>query len=440
MALITLIIQILIAFITSNLYILNNNYNANLPIIIIIILFILINIFPSLLSKKLQEKNLYRIRNGYRLLIVFYINLILISCFYILSIIKYNVDIKSLLINLLINIIVQNIIFWNGITRVYLFSKQLGIKYRFLGLLLGLIPIINLTMLVKIIKTCRDEVEFENDKQLVDLERKDKEVCKTKYPILLVHGIFFRDFENFNYWGRIPDELIKNGATIYYGNHSSSLSVEDSAKELAARIKEIVSKTKCEKVNVIAHSKGGLDTRYAIANLGMDKYVASLIMINTPNHGCIFADYLLNKAPVGLKNKIANGYNMALKKLGDKEPDFIAGVTDLTSTRVEELNKKMPASPKVYYKSYGSILQKATGGRFPLNLTTDFVKHFDGKNDGLVSINSFPIYDDFTLIETPYDRGISHGDVIDLNRENIDGYDVREFYVKLINCLKDKGF
>ena len=64
---------------------------------------------------------------------------------------------------------------------------------------------------------------------------------------------------------------------------------------------------------------------------------------------------------------------------------------------------------------------------------------FDGKNDGLVGIESFPIYDDFTLVEIPYDRGISHGDVIDLNRENIKGYDVREFYIDLVSELKNKG-
>ena len=85
-------------------------------------------------------------------------------------------------------------------------------------------------MLIKIIKICFEEVEFENDKIITNMERKNKEICKTKYPILFVHGIFFRDFTNFNYWGRIPDELIKNGATIYYGNHSSSLSVKDSKK------------------------------------------------------------------------------------------------------------------------------------------------------------------------------------------------------------------
>ena len=36
-------------------------------------------------------------------------------------------------------------------------------------------------------------------------------------------------------------------------------------------------------------------------------------------------------------------------------------------------------------------------------------------------------------------RGISHGDVIDMNRENIPGFDVREFYVGLVSELKDMG-
>jgi triacylglycerol lipase len=37
-------------------------------------------------------------------------------------------------------------------------------------------------------------------------------------------------------------------------------------------------------------------------------------------------------------------------------------------------------------------------------------------------------------------RGISHGDLIDLNRENIEGFDVREFYVQLVKGLKESGF
>ena len=60
--------------------------------------------------------------------------------------------------------------------------------------------------------------------------------------------------------------------------------------------------------------------------------------------------------------------------------------------------------------------------------------------DGLVGEKSFPWGADFKYLTVEGKRGISHGDVIDLNRENIPGFDVREFYVKLVHDLKTKGY
>ena len=168
MTYLTIIINTILVFFISNIYLLNKGYDIKIPIIpmiFLILLFILINILPSLFTKKLLDKNLSKIRNGYRLLIIFFINLILSTSLYLISIFKYSIGVKTLLFNLLIIILVLNIVFWNGIIRVYLFSKQLGIRYRFIGLLLGLVPIFHLVMLYKIIKICRDEVEFENNKQ-----------------------------------------------------------------------------------------------------------------------------------------------------------------------------------------------------------------------------------------------------------------------------------
>ena len=56
----------------------------------------------------------------------------------------------------------------------------------------------------------------------------------------------------------------------------------------------------------------------------MDKYVASLTTINTPHRGCVFADYLLDKIPDSVQLKVAEGYNLALRRLGDEKPDFLA--------------------------------------------------------------------------------------------------------------------
>ena len=68
------------------------------------------------------------------------------------------------------------------------------------------------------------------------------------------------------------------------------------------------------------------------------------------------------------------------------------------------------------------------------------VKHFDGDNDGLVSVDSMKWGSKFIYQTVPSGRGISHGDMIDLNRENIPGFDVREFYVNLVHELKEMGF
>ena len=344
------------------------------------------------------------------------------------------------IINAIPMVVLEAILFWNGMIRVYLTSVQLGLKHRILAALCGWIPFLNIWYLTKIIRIASDEVEFETEKWELDEVRAENEACKTKYPILLVHGVFFRDFRYLNYWGRIPKELKRNGAAVYYGQQQSAASVEDSGRELAARIRAILDETGCEKVNIIAHSKGGLDSRAAIAHAGCAPYVATLTTINTPHRGCIYAEYLLNKVPEAARQKVAAAYNATLKRLGDENPDFLAAVTDLTESACLARNETTPDMPGVLYESVMSYCRKARHGKFPLNATYPVVKHFDGKNDGLVSVDSAKWGTRFTLLEPVGKRGISHGDVVDLNRENIPGFDVREFYVNLAADLKKRGY
>lgn len=82
---------------------------------------------------------------------------------------------------------------------------------------------------------------------------------------------------------------------------STACSIADSVQELAERIKQIIAETGCEKVKIIAHSKGDLDCRYAIKHCGVVDCVASLTTINTPHRGCLFADYLLEKVSPAAK-------------------------------------------------------------------------------------------------------------------------------------------
>ena len=373
------------------------------------------------------------------MLTVFYISVIVSAVYHIILGIKtIPTDYMTFVWSALICFGVNFIVFWNGIICVYLTSTQLGIKLRVIGIICGFIPVANLIALFFIIKTTAEECFFEQKKEKINRQRASQKVCATKYPILLVHGVFFRDTKYFNYWGRVPKELETNGATLFYGNHPSAASIADSAEFLKNRILEILAETGAEKVNIIAHSKGGLDCRYAVSNLDIADKVASLTTINTPHNGCLFADYLLNKIPENIKTKVANTYNAALRKFGE-EADFLAAINDLTSSRLQELNEEMPTPEGVYTQSVGTVLKKATSGKFPLNFSYHLVKHFSGENDGLVSEDSFSFGEKYTLVRPQGKRGISHGDMIDLNRENIVGFDVREFYVNLVNELKNKG-
>lgn len=341
--------------------------------------------------------------------------------------------------NTLVIFLVELVVFWNGMIRIYATSVQLGIRWRVIGALCGMIPVVHLVVLGILIHTVEKEVRTEQAGLLRDEARAAQQICHTRYPILMVHGVFFRDSRYLNYWGRIPAALQRNGAVIFYGNHQSASSVADSGRELAERIQEIVRTTGCGKVNIIAHSKGGLDCRYAISMLGAAPFVASLTTVNTPHRGCEFADYLLGKIPRKQQEAVARTYNAALRKFGDTNPDFLASVYDLTAASCKRLNEEVKDVEGVYYQSTGSRLNVASGGRFPLNFSYKLVNYFDGDNDGLVGGKSFPWGERYQFLMVKGKRGISHGDMIDLNRENFDGFDVREFYVRLVAELKQKG-
>lgn len=396
-------------------------------------------------DKTFTETRLNILMTGSVMLIIFLLSAVVFSVGLIIRITQYGFadTIKENLPALILIIILEIIIFWAGIIMVYATSIQLGIKMRIIGIICGFIPIVHIFTLLMIIKTTVSEAVFEKNKLKTNKKRSKDQICKTKYPILMVHGVFFRDFKYFNYWGRIPGELENNGATVYYGEHQSAASVKDSAKELADRITQIVEKTGCEKVNVIAHSKGGLDIKTAVCAFGMADRIASIITVNTPHRGCEFAEYLLNKAPEGMKERVANAYNSALKKIGDTNPDFIAAVTDLTSSGCKRISDEADGfdykGRGIYTKSIGSCMKSAASGAFPLNMSYHLVKMFDGPNDGLVGEASFRWGEDYEFLENKKPRGISHGDMIDLNRENIPGFDVREFFVKQVADLKRRG-
>lgn len=398
-------------------------------------------LFAGFFRRGIYSKRLRLLYHGAWLLLIFACSALLSAVVQVLlAIFVFAFDWRLILQSVLCCLLVEGAVFWCGIICAYMTSAQLGIRRRLLGILCAFIPILNAVMLVRIIVIAFAEVRVETEKQRVNDARAGERICATKYPVLLVHGVFFRDSRLFNYWGRIPGELKKNGARIFYGEHDSARPVAESAAELVERIEWILRKTGAEKVNVIAHSKGGLDMRYAMAHLGAAPFVASLTTVNTPHTGCIFANRLLKKVPVRVANFIARTYNDIAERMGDESPDFLAAVRDLTDEACAARNKDMPVPAGVFCQSVGSRLNRASAGRFPLNLSYHIVKKYDGPNDGLVAVSAFEWGEKYTFLEKKGRRGISHGDMVDMNRENILGFDVREFYVQLVSDLRERGF
>ncbi|WP_343208756.1 triacylglycerol lipase [Anaerolentibacter hominis] len=330
------------------------------------------------------------------------------------------------------------VLFANGILRMFFTSKRLSVMRRVVMVLTLWIPVVNFIVFALSCRLVYEEYDYACYKKKLRDIRAESNLCQTRYPILMVHGILFRDLRFFNYWGRIPGELIRNGALIYYGNQEAVGTTQYNGEDIRRRIIEIMKDTGCEKVNIIAHSKGGLDARYAIGKLGMAPFVASLTTINTPHRGCLFVDKAC-RLPDRLYRFAARIFDGAFRKFGDKNPDFYTATRAFSTEASRKFNEEVPDAAGVYYQSYMSKMKNRFSDSL-LTITYSLIKPLEGENDGLVAVPSAQWGDYRGLFTSSGRRGISHGDMIDLKREDYKGFDVTETYVKIVSELKEKGF
>lgn len=145
-------------------------------------------------------------------------------------------SLKISILNGIVAFLVEALVILNGCTRVMFTSRDLGVTNRLLLLCLWWFPLVNVWILARWCKKVRYEFLYEQSQAMLDEARKENEVCKTCYPLVLVHGIFFRDWLYVNYWGRITGELKRNGAQVWYGHQQSSDAVRRSGQELKDNI------------------------------------------------------------------------------------------------------------------------------------------------------------------------------------------------------------
>lgn len=251
----------------------------------------------------------------------------------------------------------------------------------------------------------------------------------------MVHGIVAYDKKgNVDDWGRIPEVLMEQGVDLYFGNTEGLGTYESNAAILKDRIEEILLKTNKEKVNIISHSKGGLDARYLIRKYNLGDKVASLTMISTPHHGWEFAD-LLYKKNISHSKFGKNALKAFGKLYGNKKEDIDDMIYQLTSENMIAFNELVLPDKNVFYQTFYSTLKNAFDDPKYL-YTFPYIKSISGRNDGIISEKSARWGDNCSEIE----GGFSHDEIIDVKRKKISGIDIPLIYLNIVKELSSKGF
>jgi len=256
-----------------------------------------------------------------------------------------------------------------------------------------------------------------------------------KYPVVFVHGIIAHDrTKHFNFWGRIPDKLKEKGIMVYYGKTDSWGSCESNANILKYNIEKILSENKTDKVNIISHSKGGIDSRYLIWKYNIGDKIASLTTISTPHHGSELAD-LIYKQDIIHSKAMKKALNIFGKLYGDINPDVLNVNYQLTTDRMKEFNDNIIMDKRVYCQSLYTAMNNSYDDLM-FFYSHQYLKKTVGENDGMVCEYSANWGDNVMKIE----GGISHAEILDYKKKDISGVDILNVYLKIIENLNSRGF
>jgi len=119
------------------------------------------------------------------------------------------------------------------------------------------------------------------------------------YPVVLVHATLADEGSN---WVTLAPLLANEGYCVYAFNYGATIAslevwpfigpridgighIEKSAEELSSFVKNVLSKTKASKVDLVGHSQGGMMPNYYIKDLGGASKVNELIGLAPSNHG-----------------------------------------------------------------------------------------------------------------------------------------------------------
>lgn len=200
-------------------------------------------------------------------------------------------------------------------------------------------------------------------------------IPQLRSPIVLVHGLFgferlkVANYTIASYFPGIPELLEAAGNRVLV----PALSPTGGTAHRAHQLKEFLRK-ECpnEPVHIIAHSLGGLDSRWMISQLGMEDRVLTLTTLGTPHRGTIFADWAVTK------------FERLLRPVLDFFGVPLQAFYDLTTNACRTFNERTPDAAKVRYFSVAGIHDGSYLAPGWL-LSHGIVTRAEGPNDGVVS-------------------------------------------------------
>lgn len=256
----------------------------------------------------------------------------------------------------------------------------------------------------------------------------DQPVARLQAPIIMVHGLLgfsriqIRGWTFTSYFSKIPEILEEGGNRV----HVAQVAPIGSVAQRAAQLKEFIDTVAPrEPVHILAHSMGGLDSRYMISRLGMANRVLSLTSLGTPHRGTAFADWGVKRF-----DRLAGA---ALELFGLSFQAF----RDLTTHSCRRFNDEITDSPNVRYYS---VAGRHRGGwhspewQLPHRIVSDM----EGENDGVVSVQSATYGEHFDLWEGDHLSLINWHNPLSLIRRFCE--ERSTYYARLIKRLADQGF
>ncbi|HEX2690635.1 MAG TPA: alpha/beta fold hydrolase [Kofleriaceae bacterium] len=197
-------------------------------------------------------------------------------------------------------------------------------------------------------------------------------------PVVLVHGLFGFDRigvpgARFDYFRGIAKHLGTIGCHAHAVRLPAAGSVPARARELVAAIEALPH----DRIDLIAHSLGGLDARYALTHLGLAKRVRSLVTVGTPHRGTPIAD-LAMRGPLDWARRMVRALGMPLEALEWLSTDALA-----------EFNAQVLDVPGVRYACVvGGMHRDDSVVPLALAPAHTYLRRVAGPNDGLVPVAS----------------------------------------------------